>query len=200
MKLSTTAILLTTMTFTAGSLLAAHKYDSNKPVNLNGTVTKIEWQKPYVKIHLGVSGTSGKAKDWEIQTAKPATVESDGLTRGSIKVGDRISIQGDGAANGSAHALARSITLADGRTVAMNGSQPATATQASTNPPAPALTPAETTPPASSTATEPSTVASNAPSGEPLPQTASNLPLIGLLGLGTLTAWGVLSLLMRRLN
>ena len=158
------AILVSAFVFTAGSALAAHHYDANKPVTLSGTVSKIEWQQPCVKIHLDVSSTQGKTTDWEIQTASPSVVESDGLTRRSINKGDQITVQGDAASNGSAHMLARSITLSNGQTIAMNASQPAGA---------------ET--------------ASNAPeAAEPLPSTASNIPLIGLIGLVSLASGALL--------
>jgi hypothetical protein len=48
-------------------------------------------------------------------------LESYGLTGTAIKVGAQITVQGAGAADGSHHALGRSITLANGQTVAITG-------------------------------------------------------------------------------
>ena len=157
----------------AGTVFAAH-YDPNKPVTLTGTVRKVEWNKPYVKIHMGVTDTAAKTKDWEIETAAPNVVESKGLTSNSVKEGDQITVQGDAERNGSAHAFARSMTLADGQTIAINTAAP---------------TPQVAQAGSSARAT----------TGTALPRTATNWPLFGLLGFGALAAWAVLSM-MRRLS
>jgi LPXTG-motif cell wall-anchored protein len=170
-----TAILISALILGAGVGLAAHKYDSNKPLTLSGTVTKVEWQKPYVKIHMDAKDASGKTVDWEIETATPSVMESDGFTRTSINKGDQITVQGEGAASGSPHALAHSLTLADGRTMSINQPQAEPATTSGSSP----------APPATSDST--------------LPHTATSLPLMGLVGLIALGAGSVLSM-RRRLS
>jgi LPXTG-motif cell wall-anchored protein len=175
MQLKPTAVLISALMLSAGAALAAHKYDSNKPLTLNGTVTKVEWQKPYVKIHMDAKDASGKTVDWEIETAEPSVMESDGITRSSINKGDQITVQGDGAASGSPHALAHSLRLANGRTMSLSQSQ------AEVNP------------------ASPSAPAPPATSDSKLPRTASNMPLVGLIGLVTLGAGAVLSM-RRRLS
>ncbi len=123
MQLKSTAFFLAAAAFTASALFA-HDYDPNKPVTLTGTVSKIEWQSPYVKIHLQVMDSNGKAPDWEIQTATPNVLQSDGLMQTSINHGDKITVQGIADKNGSDHALAQSMTLANGQMVSMNASEP----------------------------------------------------------------------------
>ena len=148
----------------SASVALAHKYDSTKPVTLTGKVGKIEWHKPYVKVHLEATDASGKRTDWEIETATPTVLESDGLTSTAIKVGDQITVQGDGASDGSHHALGRSMTLANGQTVAITGPEQ-----------------------------QGGAAAQNA-SDSALPSTATALPLIGLLGLAALGAGTLLSI------
>jgi hypothetical protein len=77
MQFRSIAILISTVAISAGPLLA-HHYDRNMPVTLNGTVRKVEWGKPEVKIHLGVVEPSGKTRDWEIQTAPAVALHADG--------------------------------------------------------------------------------------------------------------------------
>src|SRR6185295_6906128 len=145
----------------------AHDYDPNKVVTLNGEVKEIKWDKPYVKIHLSVKGTSGKTKDWELETATPSVLESDGLVQTSIQKGDRITVQAEQASNGSEHALVRSMTLADGRVVSIGGAQTASAAAPQTSA-------------AKQAASRDSSQDVSSPA---LPKTASNMPLIGLMGL-----------------
>ena len=158
------------------AVLLAHDYDSNKPVTLTGSVKKVEWHQPYVKIHMDVNDANGKVKDWEIETSAPTKLESDGVTSTAIKVGDNITVQGIQEKHGTEHALARSITLANGQTVSLSAPPV-------TSPPEPAQTAANTP-----------------PAPENLPRTASSMPLIGLIGLGALGAWGVLALRSRLLS
>jgi hypothetical protein len=181
----------------------AHQYDPNKPVTLTGTVKKIEWRTGYVKIHLDAIKANGKATDWEIQAA-PGMLQSEGITRTSINKGDQITVLGiQDRKKGSAHALAQSITLANAQTVAP--SQPIAQAQAS--PPAVTLPPQPEAPPSQ----PPAEVQPSQPPAEvqplqlqtppilsepahQLPRTATDWPLIGLMGLGALAAWSLLSI------
>ncbi len=57
LRISATAAL--TMLVAVPSALAHHsfaaQFDANRPVTLEGTVTKIEWQNPHIWIYLNVT-------------------------------------------------------------------------------------------------------------------------------------------------
>lgn len=177
---------------------AAHQYDTSKTQSLTGTVTKVEWNnKDYVKIHMDAPGKNGKKADWELQTTSRDKLQADGITMSNLKDGDQITVQGHPASSGSAHLLATSFTLANGQTIALNGQpsqQPVESAQ-NTPPPPPAPS-AENNAPAPQ-----SDIAQNNPPAnsdqQSLPSTASNMPLIGLIGLLALGAGGVLTLARR---
>lgn len=173
------SFLIPALILSATTAMAAHKYDSNKPVTLTGTVTKVEWHKPYVKIHLDAKDADGKNHDWEVQTLTPTVLESRGMPRNGLKEGDQITVKGSGAADGSDHLLARSVTMADGKTVALNGPDVAV-NRASADI---GGTTSDNTAPATS-----------------LPRTASVTPLLGLMGLVSLTAAVSLGVIRRRLS
>ena len=48
----------------SGFALAHHsfqaEYDAKKPVNLTGTVTKVEWTNPHARFYIDVKDSSGK--------------------------------------------------------------------------------------------------------------------------------------------
>ena len=180
----------------------AHQYDPNKPVTLTGTVKKIEWRTGYVKIHLDTTKANGKTRDWEIQAA-PGMLQSEGITRTSINKGDQITVLGiQDRKKGSAHALAQSITLANGQTVPAP-SQPTPQAQVSQPAPPPqpeappSQPPAEVQPSQPLAEVQPLQLQTPPILSEPahrLPRTATDWPLIGLMGLGALAAWSLLSI------
>ena len=101
-------------------LLAHHsfaaEYDSNKPVSLTGTVTKVEWANPHVRFYIDVMD-NGAATNWEFELGSPNGLMRKGWTRNSLKMGDKISVDGYLAKDGAHLANARTVALADGRKV-----------------------------------------------------------------------------------
>ena len=63
------------------------EYDSNKPINITGSVTKVEWMNPHARFYV------------------------------DLKVGDMVTVEGYLAKDGAKLANARRVTLPDGRKV-----------------------------------------------------------------------------------
>jgi hypothetical protein len=93
----------------------AAEYDAKKPIDLTGTVTKIEWMNPHARFYLDVKDDAGKVTNWEFELGSPNGLMRQGWTRNSMKIGDTISVQGSLAKDGSNLANARSVKLSDGR-------------------------------------------------------------------------------------
>ena len=85
-------------------LLAHHsfaaEYDSNKPVSLSGTVTKVEWANPHVRFYIDVT-KGGTATNWEFELGSPNGLMRKGWTRNSLKPGDKITVDGYLAKDGA---------------------------------------------------------------------------------------------------
>jgi len=106
--------------------VAAHhsfeaEYDSKKPVEVKGTVTKMEWMNPHARFYVDVKDESGKVTNWNFELGSPNVLKRQGWSRDSLKVGDMVTVEGYLAKDGSNLANARRVTLADGRKV-FNGS------------------------------------------------------------------------------
>jgi hypothetical protein len=90
----------------------AAEFDANKPVNLNGAVTKIEWQNPHVWFYIDVKDVSGKVVNWGIEMGSPNGLMRAGWDRKTMKTGDVVQVEGSRAKDDTNNANARSVTLA----------------------------------------------------------------------------------------
>jgi len=98
------------------------EFDANAPVNLQGPVVKVEWINPHAWIHLETKTKDGKTEVWMVEGGTPNTLQRNGVTRDSVKVGTVIVVSGYQAKDGRKRANGRDITLPDGRTLFMGSS------------------------------------------------------------------------------
>jgi hypothetical protein len=99
----------------------AAEFDANKPVRLEGIVTKMEWINPHAWIHIDVK-RDGKIEKWMIEGGTPNTLLRRGFTKHSLKMGTVIIVDGYQAKDGSNKANGRDLTLPDGKKLFMGSS------------------------------------------------------------------------------
>jgi hypothetical protein len=92
----------------------AAEFDANKPVKLEGVVTKMDWINPHSWIHLAVTSPSGETQEWMIEGGAPNALLRRGWNRNSLPAGTKIMVVGFQAKDGSFRANGRDITFADG--------------------------------------------------------------------------------------
>jgi hypothetical protein len=93
----------------------AAEFDSEKPIKLKGTVTKMEWINPHAWIHISVKNDDGTATDWMIEAAAPNSLLRRGWTKNSLPNGTEILVEGFQAKDASNRANGSVITFVDGR-------------------------------------------------------------------------------------
>ncbi len=103
-------------------LLAHHsvqaQFDLDKPIQISGTVTKVEWINPHSYLFIDVKDSAGNMKHWAFEMAGPGALRKAGLSRadrGGLKAGDTIMVNGVLAKDGTDSGLVKTITLSDGR-------------------------------------------------------------------------------------
>jgi len=101
----------------------AAEFDSNKPIKLTGSVTKIEWMNPHAYFYIDVKDSSGKVTNWGLEMGSPNGLMRQGWTRNSMKIGDEVTVEGSAAKDGSNIGNARSVTLSGGQRLFAASSQ-----------------------------------------------------------------------------
>ena len=90
----------------------AAEFDANKPVNLTGSVSKLEWMNPHAWFYIDARDEAGKITNWAFEMGPPSALMRAGWSRNSMKVGDVVTVEGSRAKDGSNNANARAVTLA----------------------------------------------------------------------------------------
>jgi hypothetical protein len=99
----------------------AAEYDSEKPVELAGTVTSAKWVNPHSRLYVDVTNSDGTVTNWGFEFGAPNALEGRGLTKADIKPGAQVHIKGFRSKNGGPFAYSVTLTLADGRSFQTGG-------------------------------------------------------------------------------
>jgi hypothetical protein len=117
---TTSRFALVAALFAAAALpLHAHHgaaaYDLTTPTTLAATVAELDWRNPHALIQFTVAAGDGSVETWTAETAGLVILNRAGWTRHSLNRGDRITIVGFRARNGSTTMILQRVVLADGR-------------------------------------------------------------------------------------
>ena len=93
----------------------AVQYDAAKPIEITGTVTRIEWTNPHVHFYIDVPVEPGKIEHWNFEMASPNVLTRNGWRRDTLRVGSTVTVAGYLAKHGERMAIAGALTGADGK-------------------------------------------------------------------------------------
>ncbi len=102
----------------------AAEFDIDRPVLLEGVISKVEFMNPHSWIHIDVTSEDGTVETWAIEGGTPNTLFRRGINRNTLPVGTEVIVDGYQARDGSNKASGRDIAFPDGRKLFLEGSAP----------------------------------------------------------------------------
>jgi uncharacterized protein DUF6152 len=100
------------------------EFDINRPLKMQGTLTKWEMINPHSWFHIDVKGPDGTLVPWMIEAGTPNQLIRLGVTKNTLPIGTEFVIEGYQAKDGTNRAVGRNFVLADGRRLFLGGNTP----------------------------------------------------------------------------
>jgi hypothetical protein len=88
----------------SGVALAHHSFamfDTDHPMELQGTVTEFKFASPHTFILLEVKGTDGSSTTWNLEGASPSALVREGWASKTLKAGDELKMTIDPLRSGA---------------------------------------------------------------------------------------------------
>jgi hypothetical protein len=127
MKIKLALSMMVACSVVAAPLHAHHsfaaEYERSKPVNVTGTVTKVEWTNPHIWFYVDVKDEKGAVTSWGFSAAPPGVLMRRGIAKEAIKIGSVVKVEGFRARDGSNNATGGVVTFADGKSVFTNSAE-----------------------------------------------------------------------------
>jgi hypothetical protein len=90
----------------------AAEFDANKPINLKGVVTKIEWMNPHAFFYIDVTeSATSNLTNWALEMGSPNALMRAGWTRNTMKLGDVVTVEGSRAKDGTNVGNAKDVVM-----------------------------------------------------------------------------------------
>jgi Family of unknown function (DUF6152) len=93
-------------------------FDTTHTVKMEGTVTEFQWINPHAYIFADLTDDKGKVANWKLEMGSLGMLTKfGGWTKDTVKPGDKVTVQGFRAKDGSAYMSLGKIVLPNGQSL-----------------------------------------------------------------------------------
>src|SRR6185295_7227474 len=86
------------------------EFDIGRQVNLAGILKRAEWTNPHAWLHIEVTDDKGKVQMWAVELLGVNALARNGMSAKTVKPGDKLTVTGYGARNGTNTANASAVS------------------------------------------------------------------------------------------
>jgi len=112
------SVLLWAATLSGGVARAHHSFavffQTDKTIAVTGVVTELQFKNPHGLIRLTVTRPDGGTEEWTAETNSPSILARRGWDKQTLKPGEKVTVQGWPARNGTRYLRMQSALRADG--------------------------------------------------------------------------------------
>jgi hypothetical protein len=89
-------------------------YDNDHLIELEGTVTRVEWTSPHVFVYFASVAADGESVEWGVELDPPVLLRRYGWRQSTVQAGDSVKFTGAPALSGAPLMRGAIVELADG--------------------------------------------------------------------------------------
>lgn len=90
------------------------EFDANNLATIEGVVKEVWFKNPHIRYYITVTNEDGSETVWDVRGLSPVKLVRQGWTKKTIKVGDRVKVQGHSGRTNKTILSIIDITLPDG--------------------------------------------------------------------------------------
>ena len=96
------------------------EFDGYKPIELKGTISRVEWINPHIHLFLDVKDATGKMTTWAVEGGPTRHMRDAGVTKASVdaSLGKDMQVWGYPAKNGQPRVYLKTLFFPDGHFIA----------------------------------------------------------------------------------
>jgi hypothetical protein len=110
------AFLLTSVSTPAHHSFAS-EFSLKNPINMTGTVTKLDWVNPHCYMQLDIKDANGNVDHWNFEFGAPVGLRRAGMRQDMLAPGQVVTITGYAAKDNSKLGWVSKFTFPDGRVI-----------------------------------------------------------------------------------
>lgn len=112
------ALSITPLTAMAHHSISAF-YDYESPQEVDGTVTSVDWVNPHIRFSVETVTGGGEREVWAMESGSMNMLARQGVERGTISVGDHLTVAGYPSRHGRKDMIAGYVTLENGESIVL---------------------------------------------------------------------------------